>query len=158
MTVHLSQIRAEDQPCFVAHLDTYLDEVAPDIALSAELIADRALCLPDHESHWIVHDKSRVGFTVVQETPPGQLTLREFTIFAPLRRKGIGRQAVTALFKDRPGTWSLGISAASTHAAGFWQSVLRAIPNVSVLQEHAPDLPNQSTKLTFSIAGDIDAA
>lgn len=108
--------------------------------------------LPDRLGFWL--DKANpvtplvidcngdpVGFAFVGRkpfpymSPDRDYKLSEFFIMRPRRGQGIGRKAVSSLFKQFPGTWEMGILSANWPALLFWRKILEDYADID-LEDH----------------------
>jgi len=80
----------------------------------------------------ILKDDKPAGFAVVSRplpTPRGQLDfhMAEFFVSNHQRRLGIGRDAVTLIFKRFAGKWEVTETHTNKSAVAFWRSVVRQL-------------------------------
>lgn len=103
---------------------------------------ERGQWRPDHLPGWLEEDSDhpfvllesgrRVGFALVNQAPsphlgPGiEFRMSEFCVLRPYRGRGIGRQAVFALFDRFRGRWEIFELPRNAPAIRFWRAVIGA--------------------------------
>jgi predicted acetyltransferase len=72
----------------------------------------------------IVEDEGRpVGFVMVRDLDDGGRVLGELFVVRAARRGGVGRAAVLAVLRARPGRWEIAFQEENAAAARFWRHV-----------------------------------
>lgn len=60
---------------------------------------------------------------------PAVLDVAEFFVLRGYRSQGIGREAAHALWRERPGTWTIRVAARNAGALAFWQATVASFAN-----------------------------
>ncbi|SDH83701.1 GNAT family N-acetyltransferase [Pseudomonas panipatensis] len=79
----------------------------------------------DRYPYLLLADGRVAGFALVRNLDlPERFEMAEFYVIPALRRRGVGRSAVRALFARHPGEWALSVLASNPRALAFWLSLV----------------------------------
>jgi predicted acetyltransferase len=85
---------------------------------------------PERRPFWILADRARVGFVLVNAHAPSgrgcDQAIAEFCVLPARRRGGIGTAAALAALATAPGVWELQVYRANHEGMAFWPRVVAA--------------------------------
>ena len=87
-----------------------------------------------------------VGFAIIRGLGGPVRVLNSFFVVRPVRRTGVGLQAVGAIFAENPGQWEVAFQDANAAAVRFWRRVAKEFAGSDWSEERKtvpgrPDLP-----------------
>ncbi|MEM8690934.1 MAG: GNAT family N-acetyltransferase [Pseudomonadota bacterium] len=155
MTCTLVDMPREDRAWLHQHFAPYFRELVPDLPIPTPERNDRYWDDPDGHPLLILQGRARAGFALVHKDR-ARFELAEFAILPPMRRHGLGAEAVDLALQRFPGPWVIGVASRSGSAAPFWAKILKRNPFVQGLQEGPSLTPYQSPSYTFTYQGTSD--
>jgi len=81
---------------------------------------------------------SPVGFAFVSRVASERHLMSEFFVVRGVRKQGVGRAAVEALFALHPGTWEIPFQENNVAAARFWRGVAAQVDGEGFREERRP--------------------
>ena len=145
--ITIRPLEAADKAWLVPAFEAYLTGIAPDTAIDP---IDQWWAEALQET-FVITNPEVVGFAMIWRHDDATWTLSEFCILPDLRRQGVGRAAVEALLRARPGRWQLGVVARGP-ARAFWSHVLPGLPGLTELSQHPPLSETQALSYRFRMA------
>lgn len=90
---------------------------------------------------YVLRNQQQVaGFALVRKVDERpSFNLVEFYIAKESRKRGLGRQAVQAIFAAHPGAWSVAVLRSNVVAQRFWAAVFDRNPSLTIVQLQSPD-------------------
>ena len=140
VTVDLREAHSSDRELLATLLARYLRELSQYGAFSAAAAhiqrypyLDAYFAEPGRYPFLIWHDEKIAGFVLVRDpfSTGGAWQIAEFYITPESRRLGIGRAAVTSMWRRFPGAWELQVHARNGTARQFWTSCVENVADGS---------------------------
>jgi predicted acetyltransferase len=131
----LTAVLPKHRDVLVALLDEYIDEMSgyqerPLGATKGEeyRYLDAYFGEPGRHAFLVCVGGEVAGFALIRgpESTGTRWHVAEFYVTAPYRRSGVGRWAMTSIWKRFPGSWELQVHATNAAAIGFWAACARA--------------------------------
>jgi predicted acetyltransferase len=110
---------------------------------------------PERRFPFIIRCGGRVaGFVLATRGSPATddptvLDIAEFFVLRRYRRRGVGRRAVTLLWRRLPGQWVVRVSDGNRSAMPFWTSVISEFSDGAATQFKRPGDPNAWQVFSF---------
>ena len=101
----------------------------------------------DRAAHLVLRH-SPVGFALVSRATSAPRLMAEFFVVRAVRRQGVGRAAVDALFALYPGEWEIPFQEDNVAAARFWRRVAAELAVEGVLEERRPFRGSRTSRRT----------
>src|SRR5262245_36239949 len=148
--VDLREATSSDREALTALLDTYLGELATRAGFAVAAV--RANTDPYLDAYFsergrypflIRHNGQVAGFVLVRDpaSTGASWQVAEFYVIPDRRRNGVGRRAITTLWRRFPGAWELQVHARNGAARAFWTSCIERLADgaPAVHEVHADD-------------------
>lgn len=159
--MRLVKALATEKPLFEKFLDQYLGELSAhrEIAVGAMDSAS----YPYLDLYWqeegrlpflIYKAEDLVGFSLIRDTKSTQTPnsqIAEFFIVPEQRGKGIGQEAVFAIFEMFPGGWEVQVHNKNEIALSFWEKCIKAKTKKEIIVSQITAADGERTQYNFEI-------
>ena len=92
----------------------------------------------DRQPHLVVLDGCPVGFAVVRGLSGPARVVNAFFVVRSVRRRGVGREAATAVLALHPGAWEVPFQDDNAPAVAFWRRVAQDAVGDAWTEERRP--------------------
>ncbi len=139
----LARVEACDRAALVGLLDVYLDELSPyaghDVGArigSEYRYLDAYFSEPGRHAFLMRVGEEVAGFAMIRgpESTGEGWSVAEFFVGPQHRRSGLGRWAISSIWRRFGGSWSLEVHTANAGAVAFWTRCVRSVST------HEPDV------------------
>jgi predicted acetyltransferase len=158
MHIELVAASSSDRPILIGLLDGYLRELAlnREIAVGATgshnyPYLDAYFRESGRHAFLIQRDDEVVGFALIRapESTGRTWQVAEFYVDARSRRRGVGREAISSIWKRFPGDWELQIHAWNEAAIRFWTACVKAAAETEATITHLNASDGRRLQLNF---------
>ena len=161
MEVDIREARSSDRDIIAGLLETYLQELAQyaDFTIDATVTLrypylDPYFTEAGRHPFLIWRDDQIAGFVLVRDpaSTGARWQVAEFYITPEHRRMGIGRRAITSLWRRFPGAWELQVHARNATAHRFWTACIESLAHGAPEVRHVHAGDGRRFQFNFRIA------